>query len=411
MIPFLRFKQFSGNWTVKTFQGAGIKVIDGDRGNNYPSKVDFGKSGFCLFLSVKNVTKEGFRFQEKSFITKERDELLRKGKLKRDDIVLTTRGTVGNIAYFDDSVLFEEIRINSGMVVLRNESNILDQSFFYTSFYSPNLVKQINRILFGSAQPQLTVKEINKFKIRYGKPKEQQKIADFLSAVDKKIRLLKQKHSLLQQYKKGVMQQLFSQQIRFKDDNGKAFSDWRVVRLKDILVLQSRPIDMLDDVTYELITVKRRNEGIVSRGMFKGKDVLVKNQFQLKEGQFVISKRQIVHGACGMVPGFLEGATLSNEYNVFEANRKLLDIQYFNLFATTLEMRKAFFRNSDGVHIEKLLFKTQSWLKTKLQLPCVDEQLKILEFVKTLDKKIELTVKQIELSQTFKKGLLQQMFV
>ncbi|MFK5950480.1 MAG: restriction endonuclease subunit S, partial [Methylococcales bacterium] len=271
--------------------------------------------------------------------------------------------------------------------------------------------KQVMQIAQGAKVLGVSTGRYSNIVISIPTKSEQQKIADFLSAVDKKISLLKQKHSLLQQYKRGVIQRFFSQQIRFKGDNDKFFPDWQDVRLKDVLVLQSRSIDMLDDETYELITVKRRNGGIVSRGMFKGKDVLVKNQFQLKKGQFVISKRQIVHGACGMVPERLEGAILSNEYDVFEANQKHLDIQYFNLFATTLEMRKAFFRNSDGVHIEKLLFKTQSWLKTKLQLPCVDEQLKILGFVKALDKKIELAAKQIELTQTFKKGLLQQMFV
>ncbi|NQZ09490.1 MAG: hypothetical protein HRT35_20240 [Algicola sp.] len=74
-------------------------------------------------------------------------------------------------------------------------------------------------------------------------------------------------------------------------------------------------------------------------------------------------------------------------------------------------MRRAFFINSDGVHIEKLLFKTQSWLKTQLDFPCVDEQKKIVAFITAIDKKIAQVAQQIELTETFKKGLLQQMFV
>ena len=251
----------------------------------------------------------------------------------------------------------------------------------------------------------------SRLKVTFPSYSEQYKIANFLSSVDKKIQQLTEKQSLLQQYKKGIMQKLFSLEIRFKDEQGHDFPDWGSVKLSEILELQDNAIDMADEKEYELITVRRRNGGVDSRGRFKGKEVLVKNQFKLNSKQFVISKRQIVHGACGLVPEHLEGAIVSNEYNVFEPIESKLDIKYFNIFATTLFMRKAFFINSDGVHIEKLLFKTRSWLKTKILLPNKNEQQKIVSFISVLDKKIEFVSQQIEQTQTFKKGLLQQMFV
>lgn len=240
---------------------------------------------------------------------------------------------------------------------------------------------------------------------------EQQKIAAFLTSVDTKISQLSEKNLLLKEYKKGVMQQIFSQKVRFKDKDGNPFPDWKEHSLKHVLELQSDSLDMKDDTTYELITVKRGFVGVVSRGLFKGKDVLVKNQFIIHENEFVISKRQIVHGACGLVPAELEGAIVSNEYNVFRPVKDLLDIDYFNRFSTTPFMRRAFFINSDGVHIEKLLFKTQSWLKTKVQLPCLEEQQKVVQFLQAIDKKIDSVAEQIEQTKQFKKGLLQQMFV
>ncbi|MFA6396759.1 MAG: restriction endonuclease subunit S, partial [Sulfurimonas sp.] len=91
--------QIPAGWDYQTFEEAKIQIIDGDRGTNYPKQHDFFQEGFCLFLSAKNVTKRGFEFFEKQFITEEKDSLLRKGKLVKFDIVLTTRGTVGNIAY------------------------------------------------------------------------------------------------------------------------------------------------------------------------------------------------------------------------------------------------------------------------------------------------------------------------
>ena len=74
------------------------EIIDGDRGKNYPAANDFSDSGYCLFLNAKNVTLDGFNFENCMYITKEKDETLRKGRLNRGDVVLTTRGTIGNLA-------------------------------------------------------------------------------------------------------------------------------------------------------------------------------------------------------------------------------------------------------------------------------------------------------------------------
>ncbi|NQZ10140.1 MAG: restriction endonuclease subunit S, partial [Algicola sp.] len=174
--------------------------------------------------------------------------------------------------------------------------------------------------------PNITGSDVAGFPIAYPTVEEQERIAGFFSSIDKKINQLKEKHNLLQQYKKGVMQKLFSQEIRFKDENGNDYPSWTNQHLSSLLVLQLNAIDMADDKEYELITVRRRNRGVDSRGIYKGREVLVKNQFELKTNQFVISKRQIVHGACGLVPAHLEGAIVSNEYNVFEPVPEKLNI-------------------------------------------------------------------------------------
>ena len=75
-------------------ENAGIQLIDGDRGKNYPKHNDFMENGYCLFLSARNVTKSGFQFQETAFINEIKDSQLRAGKLSYGDIILTTRGTV-----------------------------------------------------------------------------------------------------------------------------------------------------------------------------------------------------------------------------------------------------------------------------------------------------------------------------
>uniref|UniRef100_UPI0035A23CAA hypothetical protein n=1 Tax=Acinetobacter bereziniae TaxID=106648 RepID=UPI0035A23CAA len=107
--PKLRFKEFGDEWIQSTFKDADIQIIDGDRGNNYPKSDDFFTDEYCLFLNTGNVTKDGFLFEKLQFITKEKDLLLRKGKLERNDLVITTRGTVGNVAFFDENIPFNHL--------------------------------------------------------------------------------------------------------------------------------------------------------------------------------------------------------------------------------------------------------------------------------------------------------------
>ena len=89
--------------------GEMAEIIDGDRGKNYPQQHEFLDEGYCLFLNTGNVTKAGFSFDSNQFISKEKCDLLRKGKLQRHDIVYTTRGTVGNAAFYSDSIPYEHV--------------------------------------------------------------------------------------------------------------------------------------------------------------------------------------------------------------------------------------------------------------------------------------------------------------
>ncbi|MDR9367325.1 MAG: restriction endonuclease subunit S [Balneolaceae bacterium] len=102
------------------------EIIDGDRGKHYPSSEELRDNGYCLFLNAKNVTKDGFKFSECEFISVEKDNALSKGKLTRGDIVLTTRGTLGNAAFYNSDIQYSNIRINSGMIIIR--VNNLDSS-------------------------------------------------------------------------------------------------------------------------------------------------------------------------------------------------------------------------------------------------------------------------------------------
>ena len=208
----LRFKADDGSdfedWQDSNFEKAGIQIIDGDRGNNYPKSNDFYDQGFCLFLNAGNVTKSGFRFENTQFIDENKDSLLRKGRLKPEDIIITTRGTVGNIAYFDDSVVYENMRINSGMVIFR--SNKIAMPIYLNQFLTSNIFeKWIEKNVFGSAQPQLTVKLLKSIPISLPSTEEQTKIANCLSAIDQKIDNIAAQIDQAKVWKKGLLQQMF----------------------------------------------------------------------------------------------------------------------------------------------------------------------------------------------------------
>lgn len=194
-----------------------------------------------------------------------------------------------------------------------------------------------------------------------------------------------------------------------KDKDGIYPRDWASKKIGQWLKLAERTIVLQDEEEYQLVTVRRGFGGVDSRGSFLGKNVLVKNYFIVKTGDFIISKRQIAHGACGIVPPELDGAVVSNEYNVF-LPQDGTNIQMFNLMMQLPHYKRLFYLMSDGVHIEKLLFKTQDWMKRKLAMPLLKEQKKIAEILSTQDKTIELQARKIEELKRFKKGCLEKMF-
>ncbi|TMU24521.1 restriction endonuclease subunit S [Halomonas sp. ATBC28] len=208
-------------WKSDDFSGVEIEVIDGDRGKEYPSSDDLLEDGYCVFLSAKNVTKAGFKFDNVQFISEEKHRKLRKGEVRRGNLVLTTRGTVGQFAYFDDSVPYDVIRINSGMVILETAQSELSSEFLYALCRSRLIGKQIEAAAFGSAQPALTVKVVKKLRVPVPPLPEQKKIAQILSTWDQAITVTECLLENSQQRKKGLMQQLLTGKKRLPGFVGK----------------------------------------------------------------------------------------------------------------------------------------------------------------------------------------------
>ena len=183
-------------------------IIDGDRGKNYPKQDEFSDKGFCLFLNAKNVTGSGFSFEKCLFISKEKDELLHSGKLKRGDIVLTTRGTIGNLAYYTDKIQFKNVRINSGMVILRMKKGQMNEIFFIEQF-KLKLDNIKDKIASGSAQPQLPISAMNKITMIVPQITMQNQFAAFAEQVNKPKSAIEHGLKKLETLKKALMQEYF----------------------------------------------------------------------------------------------------------------------------------------------------------------------------------------------------------
>jgi len=196
-------------WTSLKFIDAPLDIIDGDRGKNYPKQHEFIEAGYCLFLNAGNVTQDGFNFSQCSFISEDKDLSLHKGKLQRHDVVLTTRGTVGNGAYYDDSISFDNIRINSGMVIFRANTHRLLPRFLYLFIRSNLFMNQVQSLRTGSAQPQLPIRDINRIEIPLPPLSEQRAIAHILGSLDDKIELNRQMNQTLEAMAQAIFKSWF----------------------------------------------------------------------------------------------------------------------------------------------------------------------------------------------------------
>ena len=188
---------------------SGIQLIDGDRGKNYPKQSDFLNNDYCLFLSAKNVTANGFDFSDQVYIDIDKDGLLKAGKVCRGDIIVTTRGTIGNIAFYDDTVPFENIRINSGMIIFRADDKLWNRRFLYFLLNSKFIKQQITSLTSGSAVPQLPVRDLKRFLLPNIPLVIQNRITEVIGSISDKIELNRQINQTLEQIAQTIFKSWF----------------------------------------------------------------------------------------------------------------------------------------------------------------------------------------------------------
>jgi type I restriction enzyme S subunit len=398
-------------WELKDFDTLG-NVIDGDRGTQYPGSSDFSESGHCLFLNAGNVTKGGFRFEACAFITREKDAALNKGKLKRDDIVLTTRGTIGNLAHFSATVPFENMRINSGMVILRNASASLDTGYLYALLQSRLVDLQIERLTFGSAQPQLTVRDINKFEVVVPPLPEQRAIATALSDVDALLGALDRLITKKRDLKQAAMQQLLTGQTRLPGFSG----EWGILSVSRNASLKARigwqaltTEEYLASGTHYLVTGTDFIGGRVNWGTCHFVDQWRYNQdrnIQLKNGDVLVTKDGTI-GKVGFVEGLPGPATLNSGVFVIRPLQDsfvpaflfyVLRSRVFDNFIATI---------TAGSTITHLYQK--DFVGFEFRAPGLDEQTAIAAVLSDMDAELALLEQRLAKTRALKQGMMQEL--
>lgn len=183
---------------------------------------------------------------------------------------------------------------------------------------------------------------------------------------------------------------------------------WTTLTFGDILQIVERPVDLNDDVEYQLVTAKRSRGGVVARSRLKGRDILTKTQFMIERDDFLMSNRQIIHGGCGLVPSALSGSVVSNEYSVLRSTPRLL-IDYLGYLTHSIYFQQTCFHASVGVDVEKMIFDCERWLRFKLHLPPLHEQRRIAEVLSSVDEAIAATRAVIEQTRKVKQAVLERL--
>jgi hypothetical protein len=183
---------------------------------------------------------------------------------------------------------------------------------------------------------------------------------------------------------------------------------WRKIALGAHLHEVNRPVSLVPDAEYTLVTVRRSRGGVDKRGVLLGSEIKTPTQFFVAAGDFLISKRQIVHGACGIVPAELDGAVVSNEYAVLGSDGEI-DPRFLRYLSETTYFQQTCFHSSIGVHVEKMLFRTEQWLKRPFNIPPLNEQWRTIEILDAAREQIALAEQQLTLLKAEKRALMQQL--
>ena len=417
-IPKLRFKEFSGEWEDKNY---------GDIYSFYSTnslsrdKLNY-KDGEVYNIHYGDIhTKFSTMFKLENeyvpFINNEIDL----SKIKEENYC-----QIGDLVIADASEDYEDIgktieiislnkkRILAGLhtFLARPNKEYISLGFIAYLLQNYHIKKQIMKIAQGTKVLSLSTKRLSNVKLNLPQKQEQQKIASFLTTVDKKIEQLTKKAELQEQYKKGVMGKIFKQEIRFKNDDGSEFEEWKEKKLKELAI---RSTTKNKDSSINNVLTNSATFGIINQTDYFDKGIANQNNLEgyyvVKTNDFIYNPRISNHAPVGpMKRNKLSVGIMSPLYTVFRFKKINLDfIEYY--FNSPLWHKYMYHIANYGARHDRMNITNNDFLKMPINIPQKQEQTKIANFLSLLDKKIDSTKEQLSKTKEFKKGLLQNMFV
>ncbi len=394
--PKLRFKEFDGDWTFKNLSDVSSKPLYGMNS----AATDF--DGENKYLRITDIDEESHRFKFTK-LSSPSDVIEEKYILQEGDLLFARTGASVGKSYIydpdDGKVVFAGFLIKFGL----KESVI--PYFIFTQTLSEKFNNWVITNSMRSGQPGINAEEYSKWQIAFTSKPEQTKIASFLSAVDEKISQLTQKHELLSQYKQGMMQKLFSQQIRFKADDGSEFGEWEEKKLGEISKTFSGGTPQSSNKSFYEGTIPFIKSGEISKNTT---EQCINDLALEKSSAKLVKKGDLLYALYGATSGQVAISQIDGAINqAVLCIRSELNTKYLLNFLLLKkeEILTTYLQGGQGNLSASIL--KEIYIPT----PCLKEQTKSANFLSAIDQKIEVVAQQIEQAKQWKKGLLQQMFV
>ena len=415
--PKMRFSEFENSYKSSPIASLS-KVYDGT--HQTPKYVTEG----IPFYSVEHVTRNNFantKFISESVFEKESKRVA----LEKGDILMSRIGDVGTIKYIDWNVK-ASFYVSLALFKCAKEINA---EYFSHNLSAPPFQKELwSRMIHVAFPKKINLGEISNCDINYPvNLREQQKIASFLTSVDSKISQLTEKHRLLKEYKKGVMQQIFSQQLRFKDDDGKAFPEWEEKQFGDVVTWVRTNSLSRDKLTMDIGDIQNIHYGDIHtkfNGQFRQplesvpyvistEEQKIKNQADYcKQGDLVIADASEDYADIGKSIEIIEArpnSLVAGLHTYIARPNNIYASGFIGYLFQYDGIRKQIKKLAQGISVLGI---SKKYLEIVImQIPGYNEQQKIAQFLQSIDKKIDAVAQQVEQTKQFKKGLLQQMFV
>ena len=404
-IPKLRFKEFTDEWIA-------IKLNDisktFDYGMNVASTSFDGKNKYIRITDIDDVSHKFL----KNNIVSPSGSLEDKYLVKNDDILFARTGASTGKTYLynsNDGILYF-----AGFLIRINVLKSYNSYFIFQNTLTKKYTDWVKVESIRSGQPGINAEQYKSYSIKCPTLAEQNKIANFLSTVDKKIENLENTITSLENQKKGLLQQIFSQKLRFKDENGNNYPNWKE-NIESIKILSGNMYPTTSYINKPGILLIQGinitpNKLLLNDCIYISNDYNEINHVIVKKGDILLGlNRPLINNQLKICLFDKDFAYLYQRAGILSFNKLKINSLFLYQYLQTDSFKKHLqveLVGSDQPYIKSNIFN-----KIKLIFPCLEEQTKIADFLSAFDRKLDNQKAQLEHWQQIKKGLLQQMFV